>query len=228
MSLVSSNCTNKRSANQIDIVNMETTSTNTKTRKPLGNLSYFPPEIRDEIYRYVLFRKYKAFYSSSVIRPTIFQKTNLQIVDIPVYHDWTTYNLSILRLPKAIKDEAMPIFYLEGTFRFYYSPRLGQSYFEEVLQISNLDMTNIEIIYDAQIKPSCFHFRDRIGYLWWRPSGSVGILPRISCLEKFHQHCVEMVRMGGVLRHRDDKIASIQITQRGDRFQKHDTKTHHQ
>ena len=160
MSFVSPDYTNGRSANQTSTVDMKTTSTITKTRKPLGDLSYFLREIRDEIYQYVLSRKYKAFYSCSIVRPTGIQKTDLQIVDIPIYHNLTASNLSILRLSKAIKDEAMSIFYSEGTFRFYYSPRLGQSYLKEGPQIPNFDvisrMTNIEIIYDTQINPIVF------------------------------------------------------------------------
>lgn len=175
MSLVSFKQTIERSAYNINPVDMKTTSISTKTRTSLGDLSYLPREIRDEIYRHVLSRTYKAFYSFSITRPTIMQKTNLQIVDIPIYRDLAASNLSVLRLSKAIQDEAMPIFYSEGTFRFYYSPRLGQAYLEGIPQDPNVDiisrMTNVEIIYDTHINPAVFSTETASTFYRGAPAG---------------------------------------------------------
>lgn len=152
-------------------------STNKKTLKPLGDLSLFPREIRDEIYRHVFPKKYKAFYSSSIVRPTVLKQTDLQAVHFSMYHDWTASNLSILRLSKAIKDEAMPILYSEGTFRFYYG--LGPQYPKEVPQLPNIDitnrMTNVEIVYDAQLDPHMDPEAD--SYLEWDASNCYGCAP---------------------------------------------------
>ena len=88
---------------------METNFAKSNALKPFGDLSYFPREIRDEIYRHVLPKKYMTFESSCVIRFVYYEND-----------DWIWPKLSILRLSKAINEEATSIVYSEGTFEFRY------------------------------------------------------------------------------------------------------------
>lgn len=108
---------------------MHTTSTDSNKLKPLGDLSYFPREIRDEIYRHVLPKKYMTFESSCVIRSVSYEDNK-----------WIRPKLSIFRLSKAINDETMSIFYSEGTFEFRY----GRDYEHDdtLSQIWNVDFMN--------------------------------------------------------------------------------------
>ena len=127
---------------------MNTTPTNTKVLKPLGDLSVFPREIRDEIYRHVFptSKKYRAFYSSSICRPAYYETPTAF-----KRKEWTGSNLSIMRLSKAIKDEAMALLYSEGTFCFH--DCLFNPHGINVLQHQNADainrMTNVVLFYDA-------------------------------------------------------------------------------
>ncbi len=131
------------SATQATINTMDTTPTNTTMLKPLGDLSVFPREIRDEIYRHVFpsSKRYRAFYSASICRPAIRQ-------------EWVGSDLSILRLSKAIKDEAISLLYSEGTFCF--RDCVNPDYIH-ALRHPNADvidrMTNIELFHDAIYVP---------------------------------------------------------------------------
>ena len=99
---------------------MDTTTNNARILKPLGDLSIFPREIRDEIYGHVLPRakKYRAFYSSSICRPFNYERHDRRAHTDFKRKEWIGSNMSILRLSKAIKDEAMLLLYSEGTFCF--------------------------------------------------------------------------------------------------------------
>lgn len=158
---------------------MKTAATNTETPKPLGNLSLFPREIRDEIYRHVCSSTYVAFYSSSIVRPITHDKPNYCSNTFSECDMCAEDHLSVLRLSKAINNEAMLILYSEGTFVFEYglghtNPsglkigytrlridsdwsfyRLGQEYDSGAPQhpYANIieRMTNIELRYDATL-----------------------------------------------------------------------------
>lgn len=129
---------------------MESTSTNTRTSNPFGDLYYFPREIRDEIYRNI-FPDWRVAYETSIIEPTGMRQTNL-VRFRNGRCDWTPFNLSILRLSKAIKSEATPIFYSKGYFRFHYF--LGEYFPEEAPQLPDLRfmncIRNVEIICDVE------------------------------------------------------------------------------
>lgn len=116
MSLVNSEYTNKRSADQSTAAKMNTTSANTKASNPLGDLYHFPREIRDVIYRNV-FPQYRVIYQPSGIKPYVMKQIGLERFHDSGHFDWTPCKLSVLRLSKAIKSEAMPIFYSKLTLR---------------------------------------------------------------------------------------------------------------
>ena len=139
-------------------------STKEPTLKPLGKLSRFPLELRHEIYRYVLSGTYKAHYSASVIRPTFYDRHDSHSL-YRAEHDRderTAASLSILRLSKAFKEEAMPFLYSEGTFSFRYDFRPDQ-YFVPVhpdINITNL-MANVHIYCAAELD-SEYEYRPRL------------------------------------------------------------------
>ena len=151
MSLVNSEYVNERPADQNITASIDTTSTNTKTRSALGDLSHFPREIRDGIYRHV-FPTYRASYRhrSSTSKPTVLELTDVQLDKC----NWTVWKLSILRLSRNIRSEAMPIFYSKGIFRFHIG--LREEFSNEVPQLPDVEfinfMSNVEIIYDARIR----------------------------------------------------------------------------
>ena len=91
--------------------------------KPLGDLSLFPREIRDEIYRHIFSKTYKAFYSSSIVKPAFYNKSNdyaLSLVERD-REERIAADLSVLRVQKAITNEAMLLLYSETTFGFCYA-----------------------------------------------------------------------------------------------------------
>lgn len=94
---------NEPSTNQDTITIIKTARTNTKTLKPLGNMSRFPREIRDEIYRHVFSNTYKAFYSSLIFRRTFDYNPEFSRRVYNKREKRTESNMSILRLSKAIK-----------------------------------------------------------------------------------------------------------------------------
>ncbi len=144
------------SATQSTINTMDTTPTNTKILKPVGALSVFPREIRDEIYRHVFptSKRYRAFYSSSICRPSYYEKPDDFAHTDFKREEWIGSDLSLLRLSKAIKEEAMPLLYSEGTFCFCESLNPDNI---DVLQHQNADainrMTNIELFLGAAYVP---------------------------------------------------------------------------
>ena len=98
---------------------------NEPTPKPLGDLSFFSRELRDEIYRHVFSKTYKAFYSSSIVKPAYYDKSDdhsLSRIERD-REERTGSDLSILRLQKAINTEAMSLLYSEATFRFHHNVR---------------------------------------------------------------------------------------------------------
>ena len=116
MSSLTPDHTKEGSTSQGAIVIMDKPPTSPKTLSPYGDLSIFPREIRDEIYRQVLPAKYRAFYSDSIVRPALYDTLENFLPR------WIASDLCILRLSKAISDEAMSILYLEGTFYFPLGP----------------------------------------------------------------------------------------------------------
>lgn len=141
--------TNESSTNQDTIAIMDTAPTNAMIPNPYGDLSIFPREIRDEIYRLVLPQTYIAYYSSSIVRPVCYDTPN------GFSQRWTGSDLSIIRLSKAISDEAMSVMYLKGTFRFHSG--VGSAYPEAVAQRPNADMknrmTNVDVFYNTEFDP---------------------------------------------------------------------------
>lgn len=135
---------------------MKITPANTETLKPLGDLSILPREIRDEIYQHVFSKTYRAFYSASIIRPASYDMPDRS--SLTDREPWSGSNLSILRLSKAIKDEAMPLLYSKATFCFYES--LDEHECEKFLRRSNVDindvanrMTNTKLFLDMTFDP---------------------------------------------------------------------------
>ena len=91
--------------------------------KPLGDLSLFPREIRDEIYRHIFSKTYMAFYSSSIVKPAFYNKSNdyaLSLIERD-REERIAADLSVLRVQKAITNEAMLLLYSETTFGFCYA-----------------------------------------------------------------------------------------------------------
>lgn len=110
--------------------------------KPLGDLSRFPREIRDEIYRHLVSKEYVAFHSSSIVKPAFYDKLDdysLSLIERD-REEGTDCDLSILRLQKAITEEAMPLLYSTATFCFCYN--VMPDYFSHSPQPGNVDITN--------------------------------------------------------------------------------------
>lgn len=96
---------------------MEKAPKTTKTVTTLGNLSLFPREIRDEIYRHSLPKK--MYCSLSTPNCASLYDYGLMRCHLRLHskcREWTETNLSILCLSKVIKEEAMASLYLNGTF----------------------------------------------------------------------------------------------------------------
>ena len=136
------NRSNKRRRFEGIVTTLKTALTHTKTNNPLGDLSLLPPEIRDEIYRHSL--PQGKYYWSTLLIPSGFYDHD------PCLHPCTRRNEpTVLCLSKAIKEEAMSVFYLDGTFVYRYGiEELGSL----VPQQSSADnMNNIEIFYNASL-----------------------------------------------------------------------------
>lgn len=114
---------------------------NEPTPKPLGDLSLFPRELRDEIYRHVFTKMYKAFYSSSIVKPAFYDEStdhSLSLIERD-REERTGSDLSILPLQKAINKEAIRLLYSKSTFCFCYNVR--PDYFPHSPQLGNVDIT---------------------------------------------------------------------------------------
>ena len=125
---------------------MKTTPTNMETPKPLGNLSLFPREIRDEIYGYIFPKKqYAALYFDG----------RSYFVENPHHYsqEWTESNLSILCLSKTIKEEAIALLFSKTVFRLHCSTRSEYKTNPRPLDVDW--MTSIELFYnvDASVGP---------------------------------------------------------------------------
>lgn len=124
------------------VTNMKKAPDTTKTNNSLGDLSLFPREIRDEIYRHSLSKE--DYYGNCIL-------TSARIYDASLsskLRKRTQSNVSILCLSKAIKEEAMTWLYLNGTFVFWYN--LDQDrHFPQHPSTNN--MNKIEIFYDAAL-----------------------------------------------------------------------------
>ena len=123
------------------------------TRQPLGNLSLLPREIRDEIYRQVLSKMHQAFYSCSLVESVIHVQPDRCTLSLLKGERGgkTKSGLSILRLSKAIQDEAMPLMYSEVIFFFsyYINPFPPRRTFG--IDITTR-MTNIVVSYDIALE----------------------------------------------------------------------------
>ena len=119
------------------------------TLQPLGNLSLLPREIRDEIYRQVLSKMHQAFYSCSLVESVVHVQPDRCTLSLIKGERGgrTKSGLSILRLSKAIKDEAMPLLYSAVIFLFsyYINPFPPRRTFDVDITTR---MTNIVVSYD--------------------------------------------------------------------------------
>ena len=130
----------------------------TQTVKSLGALSFFPREIRDEVYRHCLPKK-RYCWDSVLDCASLYDPNDPVVYGTMRYRrlhskckEWTKSNLSILSLSKDIKEEAMVWLYLNGTFCLYYNLNLMRA--EQVPQHPGTNnMTNFEISYGAAIDP---------------------------------------------------------------------------
>ena len=111
------------------------------TPKPLGDFHLFPREVRDEIYQHIFSEMYEAFYSSSIVKPAFYDRSDdhwLLLIKRD-REERTGSDLSILRLQKAITKEAMQLLYSEATFYSCYNVR--PDYFPHSPQPGNVDIT---------------------------------------------------------------------------------------
>lgn len=144
---------------------------NEPTPKPLGDLSLLPRELRDEIYRHVFSKMYKAFYSYSVVKPAYYDETRnhpLLLIDRD-REGRTGFDLAILCVQKAIMKEAMQLLYSQATFRFCYNVR--PDCFPHPLQPETVDitkrMTHIAVSCDAGCASEIDHMPGI--HLGWSP-----------------------------------------------------------
>lgn len=145
------------STKQDTITIMETAPATTETISPLGDLSRFPREIRDEIYRNVFPKRHKVLYSWSMARDDYYDEFGLS--DSYLAESKMSFGphfsiSSILVLSKTIKDEAMAFLFSDRIFCFY--PDVTRKDPDKsVPQHSTVDtikqMTNIEVCYRARL-----------------------------------------------------------------------------
>ena len=142
----------------------------TEDQKNMGTLSVLPREIRDEIYRSVLPKAYKAFWSLSVLEPAPYnwphpppfhrRVANRLLQGLPrekrrqrqrKIEERNEAHLAVLRLSKDVHAEATALLYLEGTFSFGY--RVGPNMFSSLPEYLNETltrrMTNIQFVCDV-------------------------------------------------------------------------------
>lgn len=138
--------TEKRSTDEDVSTFMKTTPSNPST--PLGSFAVFPREIRDEIYRHILAKRYKAFHSPALYFSECYDEPDPFPFALAEHQKSTGSDLLVLVLSKAIRDEAMTLFYSEGVFCFY---SWNERYDEPVSQYPNVEimnrMMNIEVFY---------------------------------------------------------------------------------
>ena len=128
---------------------MKTAPTDKKTAKPFGALSLFPREIRNGIYRHSL--PTKEYYWSRILQSSEIYESVLYWRRQSSSKRWSKFNLPVLCLSNAIKEEAMDSLYLNGTFVF--QSCLGETG-EKIPQHSTADkMRKIEIFYTAALDP---------------------------------------------------------------------------
>lgn len=126
---------------------MKTASTDTKTAKPLGALSLFPREIRNEIYRHSL--PTTKYYWSRIVRSAEIYDAVESLCRNPNVKEWYEPNLSVLCLSNAIQEEVMDVIYLNGTFVFQCNREEAE---EKIPRHSSIDnMTKIEIFYNVAL-----------------------------------------------------------------------------
>ena len=124
------------------VTKLKTALTHAKRTTPLGDLSLLPPEIRDEIYRHLL--PQNKYYWTSPLTPSGFYDH-----DPYFYRNLERNEPTILWLSKDIKEEAMSLFYLDGTVVFRYGIEDLGSLVPQHFSADN--MNNIEIFYDASL-----------------------------------------------------------------------------
>lgn len=144
---------NKRRMVEGIVMILKTALTRAKTTNPLGDLSLLPPEIRDEIYRHSIPKK-KYYWR------TTFRSSGFYDYDPYLHRGSKCKEEPIFCLSKAIKEEAMALFYLNGTFVFRYN--LGD-HSKTVGQDSGTNnMMNIELFYNASLDPAIHLSSDRV------------------------------------------------------------------
>ena len=138
--------TEKRSTGEDVSTIMKTGPTNPGT--PLGSLVVFPREIRDEIYRHILAKRYKAFHSPALSFSQCYDEPNPFPFALAEHQKSTGPDLLVLGLSKAIREEAITLLYSEGVFCFYSWNWRND---KPVLQYPNIEiinrMMNIEVFY---------------------------------------------------------------------------------
>ena len=127
---------------------MKPAHANTGAPEPLGNLSIFPREVRDEVYRHVFPTGNIAFYLPLYEAPAFYVKLDRSLGYL-TFESWTKVKLSLLCLSMTFRDEAMSYLYSKGIFCFNYSFLRDQDPNVDINIINRV--SKVEILYDVML-----------------------------------------------------------------------------